>query len=139
MLKMESHGHGKYDSIAAFTFRTDTGKVGRVVQDVVTLPSKKWARVQGEKGYIEWTCNGSPSGDLVHFMTEGEELEEKVFSKKRPDDFFAEMQHIDDLIGGRADSSASPISLQSAVSVMAVLNAAYAAQNSGAYIEIKKL
>ena len=36
--------------------KTETGFIGRVVQDVITAPSRKWARAQGEKGFIEWHC-----------------------------------------------------------------------------------
>ncbi|MBX4210360.1 Gfo/Idh/MocA family oxidoreductase [Candidatus Parcubacteria bacterium] len=121
---MEIHKDGgvDYDSIAAFTFITDKGKVGRVVQDVVTSPTRKWARIQGKDGYIEWFCNGHEKGDLVRYMGADKKVEEKIFEKKRPDDFYAEVLHIQDILDGKVKES--PVSLESGIRVMEVLNTA---------------
>ena len=34
------------------------GEVGRVIQDVVTRPTRTWARIQGTGGFVEWHCSG---------------------------------------------------------------------------------
>lgn len=114
---------GEYDSIASFQLVTEAGVIGRVIQDVVTKPTRKWARIQGAQGFIEWFCNGHSTGDLVRFQRADQiGPEEKVFAKKRPDDFFREMLHISDVLAGRASSS--PISLSSGILVMEILQAA---------------
>ena len=110
--------------MAAFLLTTDKNKVGRVVQDVITLPIRKWAFLQGTNGFIEWHCNGDPKGDLVKYGTK-DNVQTKVFEKKRPDDFYAETLHIKDIIDGAIDAKDSPLSLDSAVAVMRVLFSAH--------------
>lgn len=125
----------EYDSIAAFTLRTDTGKIGRVVQDVITSPTRKWARLQGEKGFIEWIANGSPEGDVVRWGLIGQPPMEQVFAKKRPDDFYTEMLHIQDLLERKINPNDSPISLESGVAVMRLLAATHERKNQGILID----
>jgi len=115
----------EYDKIASFVFTTENGKLGRVIQDVVTSPTRKWARIQGTSGFIEWICNGHADGDVVRHQGDGSVVQEKVFTKKRPDDFYQEMLHIKNLTEGDALSKDSPVSLEGALSVMSVLAAAY--------------
>ncbi|MDO8594517.1 MAG: Gfo/Idh/MocA family oxidoreductase [bacterium] len=125
MLKVEKKGKAEYDSLAAFMFELSSGKTGRVVQDVVTLPTRKWIRVQGNQGFIEWFCNGHATGDLIRFASKGGEVKEEIFSKKRPDDFFEEMLHIQAILDKEIKPKDSPISLESGVSVMEVLETAW--------------
>lgn len=124
-LKVEKVGKVEYDSIAAFSFETDAKKIGRVVQDVVTHPTRKWVRVQGTNGFIEWICGGYPSGDLVRFTGPDGKVVEEIFEKKRPDDFYQETLHIADIISGKILAKDSPLSLQSALSVISVLEGAW--------------
>ncbi|TSC66989.1 MAG: hypothetical protein G01um101472_572, partial [Parcubacteria group bacterium Gr01-1014_72] len=98
IFKVEKDGAAEYDSIATFSFETDKGYVGRVVQDVVTQPTRKWARVQGRDGFIEWYCGGHPTGDAIKWAGKDGEVKEEIFSKKRPDDFFQETLHIADIL-----------------------------------------
>ncbi len=46
---------------------TETGLAGRVVQDVVTQPTRKWARVQCAGGAIEWRANQERDYLLLEF------------------------------------------------------------------------
>ena len=46
--------------------RTENGLLGRCVQDVVTEPPRKWARIQGSKGFVEWQCAKEPGVDYVN-------------------------------------------------------------------------
>ena len=119
-----SHGE-EYDRLASFAIRTEQGGVGRAIQDVVTYPVKKWVRLQGEKGYIEWFCNGVPEGDLIRYQVEGQDAVEKVFPKKRPDDFYRETLHYDALLSGKLKPQDSPLSFERGLEVMKVLNDAY--------------
>ncbi|MBP9711154.1 MAG: Gfo/Idh/MocA family oxidoreductase [Candidatus Pacebacteria bacterium] len=125
-LDMRSVGHAQYDAVCALTFKTDTGKVGRVLQDVITHPTRKEVYVQGTTGFVEVLINGIPEGDLVRIVR-GSEVEEKTFPKKRPDDFYREMLHINEIITGKIDGNTSPLCLDSGVEVMKILNNAYIA------------
>ncbi len=120
----EDHG-AEYDRIAAFLVKTERGFIGRVVQDVVTFPVRKWLLVLGEKGFIEWHCNGSPEGDLVRYKVEGQDPVEKVFPKKRPDDFWRETVHYEKLLSGAMQEQDSPLSFERGLNVMRILNKAY--------------
>ena len=115
----------EYDSIALFNLETESGNIGRVVQDVVTSPVKVWARVQGNKGFVEWHLKGAPEGDLVRFQTGDGAIEDKVFSKKRPDDFYREVSHYADLLSGRTHAADSPVALDRGIEVMELLNHSY--------------
>lgn len=130
LLKVEKHGTTEYDSIASFLFETTSGKSGRVIQDVVTLPTRKWARVQGSEGFIEWFCNGHPTGDIVRFAGRDGNVREEIFAKKRPDDFYAEMLHIQDVLDGKVKPSESALSFEAGLSVMRVLETAWRRRNA---------
>jgi len=128
VLKIEKNGGTEYDSIASFLLETDTGFVGRAIQDVVTKPTRKHVRIQGTLGYIEWLLGGAPGGDLIRYESNGETKEE-IFEKKRPDDFYQETLHMEAVLSGEKKEKDSPLSLASAVSVMRVLEAAWKGKN----------
>ncbi len=116
--------HSAYDTIALFSILTDIGNVGYVAQDVVTHPSRKWARIQGTDGFVEWICNGaSVGGDLVRMGLKDDPVLESVFPKTRPDDFHQEMLHINDIMNNEASADDSPLSLDSGILVMQMLSA----------------
>ena len=139
VMSMEHEDETDYDSLSAFLFSTTSGRVGRVIQDVLTSPPRKWARLQGKKGFIEWICNGRPEGDLVRWSAGGGAVTEKVFPKTRPDDFYEEMMHIDDLLHGRVTPAESPICLDSGIAVMEVLALVHRRRNQGAEIHYAHL
>src|SRR3989344_2811684 len=118
-------GKAEYDSIALFNLETESGNIGRVVQDVVTSPVNVWARIQGNKGFIEWHLKGAPEGDLIRFQVGDGAIEDKIFSKKRPDDFYREMSHYADLLSGAAAIADSPVTLDRGIEVMEILNRSY--------------
>jgi len=118
------HMAGDYDDLAAFTLRTGNGSIGRVVQDVLTKPPRKWARVQGARGALEWYCNGVPGHDVVRVVSSDAEVEEVLFAKKRPDDFFTEVRHIEAVLAGAFPYQSSPIHIGTGVQVMKILNTA---------------
>lgn len=125
LFKVEKKGKVEYDSIATFLFRTEKGNIGRVVQDVVTKPTRKWARIQGNAGFIEWICNGHPTGDVVRYAGESGETKEEIIEKKRPDDFLAEMKHIDALVRKEIPVRQSPLAFETGIAVMQALEAAW--------------
>jgi predicted dehydrogenase len=123
-LQTVKKGKIDYDSIASFSFSTEKGKTGRVIQDVVTKPTRKWARVQGTNGYVEWICSGHASGDIVRFAGSDGAVRDEIFEKKRPDDFYAEMLHIDGVLKKKINARTSPIAFSTGVDVMRILEKA---------------
>lgn len=117
-----------YDAVAAFTVKTASGKIGRVVQDVITKPTRKWVRIQGDRGFVEWQCNGHPTGDVVRHTTPDGSVAETIVPKKRPDDFYEEVLHIDAVLRGETKMAESPISFASGVTVMQILESAWKSQ-----------
>ena len=118
----------KYDRVAAFTLQTSEGKIGRVIQDVVTKPPRKWARVQGTEGFVQWDCNEwGLSGDVVRFAGKFSGQKEKTIfvSKNRQLDFLWMMQHYDDLLSGKTSYKDSPLHIEFGVKVMSILHDAH--------------
>ena len=84
-----------YDSLCLMQVKTESGMIGRIVQDVITQPTGKWARAQGSSGFVEWYCGNKPGIDTVILMENDKDTKIKEVSKTRPDDFYEEMKHIE--------------------------------------------
>jgi predicted dehydrogenase len=132
-LDMIDDGRVDYDRLCLMTLRTEKGLLGRCVQDVVTRPPRKWARIQGETGHVEWWCGREPGVDAVTGAREGAVIDQKV-SKTRPDDFIEELRHIATALA--ADPAASPISLARGLDTMLVVAAAHLSHRSGRRVRI---
>lgn len=118
-----SDGTVDYDRLCLMNLRTESGLIGRVVQDVVTKPPRKWARMQGSDGFIEWHCGFAPGCDAVLHARDGESPETVRFEKTRPDDFIQEMQH---LVAALESPEAMPdLSLARGLDTMLVVAAAH--------------
>ena len=123
-----------YDRLCLMNLRTESGLVGRCVQDVITLPPRKWARIQGSSGHVEWWCGQQPGLDLVVGQFSGEPAIERKVSKTRPDDFIEELRHI---VGAMASTpSGSAISLASGLDTMLVVAAAHQSTATGCRVRI---
>ena len=116
-------GKVDYDKLCALHLRTEKGLVGRVVQDVVTSPPRKWARAQGRDGYVEWHCGYRPGVDAVLRGNGKGHAEEFLVEKTRPADFVQELRHIEICLGKKAADS--PISIARGLDTMLVVAAAY--------------
>ena len=112
----------RYDSIATWNLRTENGLHGRVVQDVVTRPHRKLARIQGTDGCVEWSANHSPNGDAVLLHRPGAAVQVTPVEKKRPDDFIAEMRHVAACVDERRPS---PIELRRGLDTALLVLAAH--------------
>lgn len=123
MIAYASEGRAEYDKLCAINLKTETGLIGRVVQDVITLPPKKWGRIQGLNRSVEWQFGYKPGVDTVFYINETGEKTEYNFEKTRPDDFIIELNHINDLMDGRATSSG--ISLNKGLDSMLVIAASH--------------
>ena len=112
-----------YDKLCLLHLKTETGLLGRVVQDVITSPARKWARIQGNNGYVELMIGHEPGVDRVHWKTNQEEIQVHTIKKTRPDDFIWELQNIDSVLKGKENTSA--ISLERGLETMMVVSAAH--------------
>jgi predicted dehydrogenase len=123
-----------YDRLCLMNLRTQTGMVGRCVQDVITQPPRKWARLQGERGYIEWWCGREPGVDVVVTGIAGKTPTERKITKSRPDDFIEELRHVAAALDGEAASS--PIAVTRGLDTMLVVAAAHRSSATGRAVHI---
>jgi predicted dehydrogenase len=124
MMDFVKNGKVDYDKLCLMNLRTENDLVGRVVQDVVTSPPRKWARVQGRNGYVEWMCASRPSVDAVIESTiNGSSQKLHEFQKTRPDDFIQELQHIITALDGNDKNS--PLDISRGLDTMLVVAAAF--------------
>jgi predicted dehydrogenase len=115
-------GKAYYDSSVSINLRTEKGFAGRVMQDVVTRPAKKFANIQGTEGRIEWVANHSASGDMVYIYRPGMPEKLTPVHKKRPEDFIAEVRHVWSTM---KDNKPSAIDLQRGLDTALVMAAAH--------------
>jgi len=113
-----------YDRVCLVTVRTESGLVGDIAQDVVTVPAQKALRIQGKNGFVEWLVNIDGSHDAVRYGDGKGEVEEETIPKTRPDDFRGEIDHIEAVLNG-SDPTDSPISLEKGIETMLVVAAAH--------------
>ncbi len=124
-----------YDRIAQLAVRTGHGLVGTIVQDVVTRPARKWARVEGTEGYLEWQVSVDPDHDLVRCVRHDGDKREEWVNKTRPDDFRGELEHVDRLL--REPELPSPIDLEAGMATMQVLVAALISAREGRVVRVE--
>ena len=135
MLDIVDDGKVNYDRLFLVNVETDMGVVGSVIQDVVTEPPMKTARIQGEDGFIEWTVNIDSGHDALRWAGKNGEIAEELFPKTRPDDFAGEIAHIEQILKG-ADQDNSPIALACGLDTMLVVSAAYLSNEHGRSVKI---
>ena len=125
-----------YDRNCLMTFRTEKKIVGRVVQDVVTQPTRKWARAQCENGFVEWFCGNKDGIDEVVYGENNGRIKIDEVIKTRPDDFYEEMKHIESAITNKEIYEKSPISLQRGLETMLVIAAAHISSKNNRSVSI---
>lgn len=133
-LDMVNDGRVDYDRLCLMNFKTENGIIGRCVQDVVTHPPRKWARIQRTEGYVEWQCGREPGVDTVTASLPGRVAIEQKVSKTRPDDFIEELRHIEIALSN--DPSKSPIALSRGLDTMLVIAAAHLSHSTGRRVRI---
>lgn len=126
-------GKCEYDRICLINVETETGLKGRIAQDVVTFPVRKEAFMQFDSGAIRWECGGDPEGDLVSHAAFQAVSEKELVKKTRPDDFVAELSHIQGVLESGEDS---PISLERGLDTMLVIAAAHLSAHEGRKVAI---
>jgi predicted dehydrogenase len=130
MLDMVEDGQVQYDRLCQLSLKTETGFVGSVVQDVITMPPHKYLRVQGDQGFIEWRVNKDSSHDAVIYRDGAGALREDLIPKSRPDDFRGEISHVEEILQGKRPVD-SPISLERGLDTMMVIAAAFVSHREG--------
>jgi predicted dehydrogenase len=123
-----------YDEICALGLRTERGLVGRVTQDVVGVPARKVARIQGDRGALSWIGNHDESGDAVLCERPGRADELVRIEKARPDDFIQELEHLQAQLD--APDRDPAISLRRGLDTMLVVAAAHRSQHEGRHVRI---
>ena len=134
MLNYVKAGSAIYDDLCLMSLRTEKGLIGRVVQDVITCPPRKRARVQGSEGAVEWVNGYNPDGDAVLCLIPGRDDEVHLIPKKRPDDFIEELTHLQAQIEHPGEPSG--ISLDRGLDTMLVVAAAHCAERSQCRLQI---
>lgn len=119
MLDYVNDNQTKYDRICLINLKTDKGILGRVVQDVITEPSKKLVSIQGTAGNITWFLNYEGTNDRVEIHKKEDHKKILNFEKTRPDDFIEELKHIKYSIDNKVDS---PLNLKFGLETMKILN-----------------
>ena len=112
-----------YDRLCLLNLETEGGITGRTVQDVVTQPPRKWARLQGDQGFIEWHCGYTAESDAVIHAPDLSAPEVTQFPKHRPNDFIEELRHIQAVMDGHNQSP--DLSLARGLDTMLVIAAAH--------------
>ena len=134
MVDRVNDGGVDYDRAAFISLKTESGMIGDVVQDVVTQPAEKSARLQGENGHVEWLVNAQPGKDLAAVQLVGGDREEVLIEKTRPDDFIAEIDHLAGIMDGSV--TASPISLERGLDTLMVIAAVFRSDELGRRVKI---
>jgi predicted dehydrogenase len=130
---VEANG-ADYDRLCLANLETEAGLMGRVVQDVVTRPVRKWARLQGSDGFVEWICGYEPGKDAVIYPGSDGKAVVEIFAKTRPDDFIIELGHIAAAI--KSISSQSPLAIERGLDTMMVVAASHRSAQARKSIEI---
>jgi predicted dehydrogenase len=123
-----------YDQLCMANLTTEAGLTGRVAQDLITKPPRKWARLQGTDGFIEWVCGYERNRDAVIFSCATGETKVETFAKNRPDDFILELQHIAAVMKG--DLERSTLAIEHGLETMLVTAAAHKSSQSGRAITL---
>ena len=119
----------EYDKISALNLKTETGLVGRCIQDVITSPPRKWVGVKYND--LQLDLDFSPTCDGLH-SSDGRV--QNTFSKTRPDDFLTELDHIEESL---RNNSESPIDFLHGLETMLIIKAAHLSAKKNRTVFIK--
>ena len=98
-----------YDRAAYLNLTTESGIVGRCVQDVFSVAGQKQVKVHFENASLSWICGFEPNVDAVLLSRKGAEPEIFKFKKSRPEDFILELEHIESVMN---TGTTSPIGIE---------------------------
>jgi predicted dehydrogenase len=124
----------EHDRITFLDLVAASGLTGRCVQDVVTQPPAKGARVTGSDGVMELRFEREQERDVVVISRPGVSPEVEEFPTTRTDDFGREVAHVLDAL---ASGVPSPLDLEHGVATMRVIAAAFDAAGAGTTREVE--
>lgn len=131
---LRTAGDAEHDRIALLDLTTSEGLVGRCVQDVVTQPAAKGARVTGADGVMELRFEREQERDVIVTMRPGAADVVEEFPTTRTDDFGREVAHVLEVV---ASGEPSPLDLAHGVATMRVIAAAFAAGGQDVTMEVR--
>ena len=131
---MHQDGKALYDKLAILSLKTENGLTGEVIQDVVTFPTEKMARIQWSNGFAEWHVNYQPGADAVISGNGFEDPKINLIQKTRADEFRLEIEHLEKILSGKVTES--PISLQRGLDTMMIIAAAFRAATDNRTVNI---
>ncbi len=126
----------EYDRQCLLNLKTENGLYGRVIQDVLTQPKKKWVELQFEKGSIEWWNDVTKTTDEVIVNVRGKDPQKVIIEKTRIEEFGKEAEHIEDLVSGKIKISDSPIRFERGMETSIVLGAGHESHASGKTVRV---
>lgn len=142
---VDKKNKAEYDRITAMHVKTNKKFQGRIIQDVVTNPPRLTMRAQRENGFVEWERYGipgkGPAVDLT-FGTKnangGFDVVKETMMLKRPDDFYHEVLHINDILTGKVNVKDSPMSVDTGLHALSVFSAAHDSysKKNGAFVKV---
>jgi predicted dehydrogenase len=127
-LDLRMIGDVEHDRIALLDLTTETGLVGRCVQDVVTEPASKGARVTGTDGVLELRFERDLQRDVILHSAPGAEPVVESVPTNRLDDFSRELAHVLDVL---ASGAPSPLDLEHGMRTMDVIAASFRSAADG--------
>lgn len=127
-LDLRAIGVVEHDRIALLDLTTESGLIGRCVQDVVTEPASKGARVTGTDGVLELRFERHLQRDVIVHSAPGVEPVTEVVPTDRLDDFSRELAHVLDVL---ASGAPSPLDLELGVRTMDVIAASFRSSEDG--------
>lgn len=133
-MNIVKHGSAEYDDMCFINVETEKGFIGNIIQDVVTAPTQKNLRIQGDKGFAEWHVGYKDGNDAVIYG-DAKNRNEILIPKIRPDDFKGEIDHIEKILEG-SFSRISPVSIERGLETMMVIAASFKSHFDGREVEI---
>lgn len=116
-------GKAEYDDMCFINVETDKGFKGNIIQDVITSPTQKNLRIQGDKGFLEWHVGYKNGKDAIIYGNATKQ-EEILIEKTRPDDFKGEIDHLESILKGE-DVGVSAVSIERGLDTMMVIAASF--------------
>jgi predicted dehydrogenase len=136
LIEYITEGAAEYDRSFFANVVTESGLVGRIVQDVITLPKKKFVEIQGTAGSLLWDNDVSKTLDQVTLHLHGKDAVVEDVTKSRTDEFFREIEHIGKLLSSEVKYEDSPVHIQRGLDTMAVLAAAHRSAQEKRTVEV---
>jgi predicted dehydrogenase len=125
-------GKVDYDESATLNLETESGLKGCCIQDVVTEPTVKNAKIQCPSVHAKVTF--AKEEDSLSFTGPDGEVQSEAFPKTRPDDFFHELQEIERVLAD--PGTATVIDADYGFETMLVIAAALRSAETGDIIAI---